>query len=173
MAGLQPPVKMWMSAGQHTQERAMNFPISAGRTDERKEQRKGFLMAVGGVALALTVAAGLGAWQTRQHHGSAGASTAVTEQHHTTAGQAGTLGGVSERIAVQAGLAAVSEAPALGGVAESIRVQEALLRQASLAAAQGDTLGGVAERTRIQGQLAMTAQADRFACGSLLQRPEC
>jgi hypothetical protein len=117
----------------------MNFGIASqgtgNSTEPRKEQRRQFFMAAGGAALALMVAASLGAWQAREHAGGTTTGVGVSDgvQRDAAAGRQ-TEGGdsLAEWIAVQQRLGVQAGADTAGGVVYIVRSDEEarLLRQA-------------------------------------------
>jgi hypothetical protein len=90
----------------------MNFQIAAGTANERTSRRKEFLMAAGGAALALTVAAGLGTWQAREQTVGSSATVGVTADVHRSLGgeQPKVIGGVAEPYTDQGELRIVTTA---------------------------------------------------------------
>jgi hypothetical protein len=141
----------------------MTFHIAApttttATTTARTIERKPFVMAIGGAALALTVAAGLGVWQA-QHHTSVqtAAPGAIAPVQRSVAGESALpLGGVAERITMQGTLTE-------GAVTEPehpVNATAARLTGQHIAPAEAGVVGGVAERTTIQRQLDDDAQAN-------------
>jgi hypothetical protein len=135
----------------------------------RKDSRWQLLGAVGGVALALAVVAGIGVWRLNDHGGvKATVATIGQTQPVTSSIPADTLGGVAERTHIQAQLAAVPEAPAMGGIAERMTLQGERSGTLAPAIPQLDSLGGVAERIALQRQ--MEDQAQTSVMGGVAER---
>jgi hypothetical protein len=76
----------------------MTFPITAGTTDARTNRRKDLLRAAGGALVALTVAAGLGAWQVQGQADGTTSNIRVTEgiERGALTHQPDARGGVAE-----------------------------------------------------------------------------
>ena len=123
-----------------------------------RNSKKLIVAALLGAVLATNVATAGVTWRLARHGG--GESTAITTTRSTvpsavTDNRSGTVGGIAERAAIQADIAAAARearVDSMGGVAERIRMRAGVT--AGVPAEQVEAMSGMAELYRHQQQCA-------------------
>ena len=135
-------------------------------TRTRNRVGKPVLALAGGALLAAAVLTGVGIWQGagRQAAGEAASTTAIGQgsPRHADASDSGR---------VMASTSVTSPFDTMGGVAERIAIQAELAGMAG-SGEQADTMGGVAERMKLHEEMSSEAPAADFRHLRVHQSPE-
>ena len=124
----------------------MTLKVAASRTTRQNVQRKWFILAAGGAALAVALAAGIGAWQHADHR----TSTAAVEQVPSAVSAA-----PAARVAPVDTILTVLTVSIVGTEEEKVQLEQGLAETNAANAAQGEQ--------PVENQVVLVAATDEEA----------